>query len=218
MPNKAVIVGASGLIGSYLLNILLERPEYEEVLALVRRELPIRHKKLEQAEIDFDNLDNYSTLINGHPVFSCLGTTQSKVADQSAYRRIDHDYPLQLAEIAKRNNTAQFHLISSIGADPGSSNFYTRLKGEIEHDLKQVGLKCLHIYQPCVLTGDRKESRPMERFIIGVMKVIDPLLAGGLKKYKSIPAQTVAQAMFNQSLKTEEGIFVHPSDKIKLLA
>jgi len=218
MPNKAVIVGASGLIGSYLLNILLEGPEYQEVLALVRRELPIRHKKFVQAEIDFDKLDNYSTLINGHAMFSCLGTTQSKVADQSAYRRIDHDYPLQLAEIAKRNNMTQFHLVSSIGADPRSSNFYTRLKGEIEDDLKQVGLKCLHIYQPCVLTGDRKESRRMERFIIGVMKVIDPLLVGGLKKYRSIPSQTVARAMFNQSLKTEEGIFVHPSDKIKLLA
>lgn len=218
MPNKVVIVGASGLIGSYLLDILLERLEYDEVLALVRKELPIQHRKLVQLVVDFDRLEDYSSSINGHAVFTCLGTTRSKVPDLEAYRKIDHDYPLRLAEITKRNNIKQFHLVSSIGANPGSDNFYTRLKGEIEEDIKRVGLKCLQIYQPCVLTGNRKESRPMELFIIRVMKLVDPLLLGSLKKYRSIPAQTVAQAMFNESLKKEEGIFVHPSDEIKLLA
>jgi hypothetical protein len=88
------------------------------------------------------------------------------------------------------------------------------MKGETEEDIQKVGLKCLHIYQPSLLTGDRKESRPAERFAISLMKIIDPILIGGLKKYRSIPAETVAQAMFNESKKKEEGVFIHSSDKI----
>jgi hypothetical protein len=88
------------------------------------------------------------------------------------------------------------------------------MKGETEDNIQKIGVKCLHIYQPSVLTGDRKESRPAERFAIGLMKVIDPMLIGGLKKYRSIPAETVARAMFNESKKKEEGVFIHSSDKI----
>ena len=218
MPNKAVVAGASGLIGSYLLDILLAEPQYDEVLALVRKELPIQHKKLVQLVIDFDKLDDHAAAVTGHAVFCCLGSTRKKTPDLAEYRKIDHDYPLILARLAKQNGVKHYHLVSAIGANPMSSNFYMKMKGEIEEAIKHTCIECIHIYEPSVLTGDRKESRPMERFIIGLMKVINPLLIDGLKKYRSISARIVAQAMFNQSLKTEEGIFVHPSDKIKLLA
>jgi uncharacterized protein YbjT (DUF2867 family) len=218
MPNKAVIVGASGLIGSSLLELLLDSTQYDEVLALVRKELPIHHKKLVQLVVDFEHLDEYANSIAGQAIFCCLGSTKKKTPDMAVYRKIDHDYPLQLAQIAKRNAIKQYHLVSAIGADAKSSNFYTKMKGETEDDIQKVGLKCLQIYRPSVLTGNRTESRPMERFAIGLMKVVDPLLGGGLKKYKSIPAGTVARAMYNQSLRYEEGVFIHPSDKIKLLA
>jgi len=218
MLNKAVVAGASGLIGSYLLDILLAEPQYDEVLALVRKELPIQHKKLVQLVIDFDKLDDHAAAVTGHAVFCCLGSTRKKTPDLAEYRKIDHDYPLILARLAKQNSMKHYHLVSAIGANAMSSNFYTKIKGEIEEAIKHTGIECIHIYEPSVLTGDRKESRPMERFIIGLMKVINPLLIGGLKKYRTISARIVAQAMFNQSLKTEEGIFVHPSDKIKLLA
>jgi uncharacterized protein YbjT (DUF2867 family) len=218
MPNKAVIAGASGLIGSYLLEILLQEPFYDEVLILVRKELPVKHKKLVQLVIDFDKPDEYSGSINGHVLFSCLGSTRKKTPDLTVYRKIDHDYPLKLAQIARQNGIGQYQLVSSMGADPKSSNFYTKMKGEIEQDIREVGIKCLHIYRPSFLTGDRKEKRAGERFLVGLMKLIDPLLIGSLKKYRSIPAQTVARAMFNQSLKTEEGTYIHLSDKIKLLA
>jgi len=92
------------------------------------------------------------------------------------------------------------------------------MKGETEADIKKVGLHSLHIYQPSFLTGDRKEKRRGEGFLVGLMKVIDPLLIGGLKKYRSIPAKTVANAMYNESLIHQAGIFIHPSDKIKKLA
>src|ERR1700761_9615073 len=213
MSNKAIIAGASGLIGSKLLNILLNEPAYNEVLILVRKVLPIEHQKLVQLVVDFDKLDEHEASITGHAVFCCLGSTQKKTPDLAVYRKIDHDYPVKLAQLAKQNGVNQYHLVSAIGANSKSSNFYTKMKGETEDDLKKVDLECLHIYQPSFLTGDRKESRPMERMVVGIMKVIDPLLIDGLKKYRSIPAQTVAQAMFNESLKNEEGVFIHTSDK-----
>jgi len=218
MSKKVIIAGASGLIGSKLLDILLQKPDYDEVLILVRKELPIEHKKLVQLVIDFEKLDEYSDAITGYVIFCCLGSTRKKTPDLSVYRKIDHDYPLQLAQLAKQNDVEQYHLVSAIGADSRSMNFYTKMKGETEDDIQKVGLNCLHIYEPSLLTGDRRESRLTERIAIGLMKVINPLLIGGLKKYRSIPAQTVALAMFNESVKNGEGVFIHPSDKIKLLA
>lgn len=217
MSNKAVIAGASGLIGSKLLEILLHEPYYDEVLILVRKELPISNKKLVQLVIDFDKLDDHTTAITGHAFFCCLGSTIKKTPDLAEYRKIDHDYPLKLAQLAKRNSVEQYHLVSSIGANSESSNFYTRTKGETEADIEKVGIKCLHIYQPSFLAGPRNESRPREHFFLGLMKIIDPLLVGSLAKYRSIPAATVARAMFNESTKKQEGVFVHTSDKIKLL-
>jgi uncharacterized protein YbjT (DUF2867 family) len=214
MSNKAIIAGASGLIGSKLLNILLQQPNYDEILILVRKELPIADKKLVQLVVDFEKLDEYARAITGHAAFCCLGSTKKKTPDLVEYRKIDHDYPLKLAQLAMQNGIEQYHLVSAIGANSKSSNFYTKMKGETEEDIQKVGLKCLHIYQPSVLTGGRKESRPAERFAIGLMKVIDPILISGLKKYRSIPAETVAQAMFNESKKKEEGVFIHSSDKI----
>jgi uncharacterized protein YbjT (DUF2867 family) len=218
MSNKAVIAGASGLIGSKLLNILLQESFYDEVLILVRKELPLSHKKLVQLVIDFERLEDHAAAITGHLVFCCLGSTKKKTPDLVEYRKIDLDYPLQLAQFAKQNGVKQYHLVSSLGANSKSSAFYTKIKGEVEEAIQKVGLKCLYIYEPSILTGDRNESRPLESFANILMPFIDLFLIGGLKKYRSIPAETVARAMFNQSIKNEEGIFVHPSDKIKLLA
>lgn len=218
MSKKAIIAGASGLIGSNLLNILLQQAFYDEVLVLVRKELPIIHYKLVQLVVDFNKLENHSQAINGHTLFCCLGSTKKKTPDLKEYRKIDHDYPVALAQLTKQNGVEQYHLVSSIGADSNSSNFYNRMKGETGDDIQKIGLKCLHIYEPSILIGNRKESRPLERIVTGLMKVIDPLLIGSLKKYRSIPAQTVAMAMYNESLKNEAGVFIHPSDKIKQLA
>src|ERR1700742_1490359 len=124
MSNKAIIAGASGLIGSKLLNILLNEPGYDEVLVLVRRELPIEHQKLVQLIVDFDKLDKHVVAINGHAIFCCLGSTKKKTPDLNIYRKIDHDYPVKLAQIGKQNGVDQYHLVSSIGADSKSSNFY----------------------------------------------------------------------------------------------
>jgi uncharacterized protein YbjT (DUF2867 family) len=218
MLKKAVIVGASGLIGTELLDILLQSTEYQEVLILIRKEMPINHSKLVQLVINFDELDKWTNAINGHAIFSCLGTTNAQTPDKQQYRKIDHDYPVKLAQIALKNGIKQFHLISAIGANIKASGFYLRLKGQTEHDVEQVGIKTLHIYQPSLLTGRTQKTRAMEQVFSLLMKAINPLLIGGLKKYRSIPAATVARAMYNQSLKNDVGVYIHTTDKIKQLA
>ncbi len=218
MPYKAIIAGASGLVGSALLEQLLNHPDYYEVLVLVREKLKLQHKKLKQLVVDFNRLDDYSNDFNGHAIFCCLGTTRSKTPDLKSYRKIDHDYPVQLAKIGAKNSMQQFHFISSLGANPQSFSFYTKLKGGTEADLKNVAILCLYIYQPSLLTGNRQEKRIAERFATVLMNVIDPILSGKLEKYKSISAEVVAKAMVNQSLKNNSGIFTYPSDQIKKLA
>jgi uncharacterized protein YbjT (DUF2867 family) len=215
MAYKAIIAGASGLIGSNLLTILLRQQEYDEVLIFIRKELPVRHKKLTQLIVDFDRLDQYSDAISGHALFSCLGTTKSQTPDKAQYRKIDLEYPLQLARLAKQNGVEQFHVVSSIGADKASSTFYLKLKGELEGALKLLRLPALYIYQPSMLIGDRGKDRIAEKIFSNIFKVIDPLLVGGLKKYRSIKGQTVAHAMFRKSLESAEGTFTYTSDKIQ---
>jgi len=216
--RKAIIAGATGLIGGELLKLLLESSDYQEVISISRREIPVQHKKLVQLIINFDELEKYANSLRGDVIFCCLGSTRKKTPDLSVYRIIDYSYPLQLGKIAKANAVKQYHLVSAIGANANSSNFYTKMKGETEADLAHLNLPCLHIYQPSLLTGDRKETRTLEKFSALIMKVIDPLLFGNLKKYRSIPAATVARAMYKQSLKPETGLYIHPSDHIKNLA
>ena len=215
MAHKAVIAGASGLIGSNLLNILLNAPEYAEVLVVTRRELPVQHKKLVQLVINFEDLNKHTAAINGHAVFSCLGTTKNQTPNDNEYRKIDHDYPLQLAQIAKKNGVEQFHLVSSIGANKKSSSSYLKLKGELEADLQKLDIKTLHIYQPSMLTGTRERNHLLEKIAGVLFKILNPILIGGLKKYKSIKGSIVALAMYKKSLNHAVGTFIHTTDKIK---
>jgi len=218
MAFKAVIAGASGLIGGLLLEQLLRHSEYNEVFVLVRRKLNLQHHKLTRLIVDFNRLDGYQNEINGPCFFLLLGINPKKNAQLEAYYTIDNDFPLHLAKIAAKNSMQQFHLVSALGANVNSSTFYIKLKGETEADLKKVKIESIYIYQPSLLIGNRQEKRIEERFAGSLAKWVDPLLLGRFKKYRSIPAETVAKAMLNQSLKNNSGIFTYPSDQIKKLA
>jgi len=214
MCKKAIVVGASGLIGSELLKVLLADDQYDRVVALVRKPLQLVHTKLDQIAIDFDKLNEYAHLIDGDVLFCALGSTKKKTPDLVKYRKIDHDYPLHLARIAVDQGIKQYHLISSIGANKDSSNFYTKMKGETEEDIKASGLEGLIIYRPSLLTGDRKEKRFAEGLMQSISKLINPLLVGSIKKYRSIEAKTVAVAMVKLSKTEIKGIYVYESDDI----
>jgi uncharacterized protein YbjT (DUF2867 family) len=206
--RKAIIAGATGLIGSQLLDILLAGGDYDEVLIIVRKKLNIAHTKLTQLVIDFDALADHSSSISGDVIFSCLGTTKSKTPDTGTYYKIDHDYPLQLAKMALQNGIKQFHLVSAVGANPDSKTFYIRMKGETERDISALDLPSVFIYEPSMLTGRNKEKRFVEMFFEGLFTFINPLLNGKWKKYRSVSGATVAKAMYDQSLKNEPGKWV----------
>jgi uncharacterized protein YbjT (DUF2867 family) len=216
--KRVIVAGASGLIGRELLNLLLENDKIDEVVALVRRPLPVSNLKLIQILTSFDSLAEIKNDLKGDALYCCLGTTKNKTPNEADYRKVDHDYPVALAKLASENQVSQFHLISALGANPKSGIFYNKLKGETERDIKKIPFRAIYIYQPSLLTGDRKENRPIEKLAIFLMEIINPLLAGSLRKYKSIQAITVAKAMINQTFKYEEGIHTYPSDTITQLA
>ncbi|GAA4103454.1 NAD-dependent epimerase/dehydratase family protein [Mucilaginibacter panaciglaebae] len=215
MTKKAVIVGASGLIGSKLLDVLLAQPDYTEVLSISRKKIKLSNKKLKKIVADFDHLNNYEDEITGDVIFCCLGTTRRDTPDLDDYRKVDHDYPVRLAQIALKKGIDQYHYVSAMGARSESSNFYTKIKGDTENDLKKVGLKGLFIYQPSILIGHRNKPRVLESIAVFVMKIIGPLLVGKLKKYRAINALDVAKAMYKQSLTNQSDIITYTSDEIK---
>lgn len=214
---EAIIAGATGLIGSNLLDQLLNHPAYSKITAIVRTEMPKQHPKLQQLVVDFERLENHQSHIIGDVVFCVLGTTKSKTPDKAQYRKVDYQYPLDIAFIAQQNGASQYHLVSAMGANTNSSIFYSKLKGEVERDLKTIPFKTVHIYRPSLLDGERKEHRSMEGMMIGMMRILNPLLIGSLKKYRSIKIETVASAMLKQSLNPSAGIFTYDSDEIERL-
>jgi uncharacterized protein YbjT (DUF2867 family) len=214
MKKKAILLGASGLIGSNLLQQLLTSDHYAEVLVVVRKALNIQHPKLKQLIVDFNQLQQYAHDLQGDVVFCCLGTTKKKTPDQEQYKKIDYQYPVDIAWMAYTNGATQYHFVSSLGANPNSRIFYSKLKGEAERELKTIPFKALYLYRPSLLDGHRTENRSGEKLMISIMRLINPLLIGPLKRYRSIKIEIVASAMRNKSLEDHHGVFTYPSDEI----
>ena len=218
MPYSVILVGSSGLIGSNLLSELIQSEAISEILLLVRRSTDVSSSKVKELIVNFEKPNSYSIDIQADIIYSCLGTTKSETPNSSLYRQIDLEYPLNLAKLGQKNGVAQFHIISSLGADAGSSNSYLKLKGELEQELKKLSMSSLHIYQPSFLIGERKKDRLADKIMKPVFRLIDLLLIGPLKKYRSIKAADVARVMLNQSIKDLKGTFTYPSIKIQELA
>ena len=218
MPYSVILVGSSGLIGSNLLSELIQSEAISEILLLVRRSTDVSSSKVKELIVNFEKPNSYSIDIQADIIYSCLGTTKSETPNSSLYRQIDLEYPLNLAKLGQKNGVAQFQIISSLGADAGSSNSYLKLKGELEQELKKLTISSLHIYQPSFLIGERKKDRLADKIMKPVFRLIDPLLIGSLKKYRSIKAADVARVMLNQSIKDLKGTFTYPSIQIQELA
>ncbi|MFN5360566.1 MAG: oxidoreductase [Bacteroidota bacterium] len=210
MNKVAMIAGSSGLTGGFLLKMLLEAPEYREVIAYVRKPTRIQHPKLREVVMDWEKLD---APVPADDVFCCLGTTIKKAGSQEAFRRVDYEYPLHLAELQLEGGSQQFLLVSAIGADASSSIFYSRVKGELEDALKKLGYKSLNIFQPSFIAGPRKEKRVGERIGLAIFSFISPLFIGPLKKYAPIPAEHIARAMYRSAQKNIVGCTIYDSAK-----
>lgn len=216
--RTALVVGATGLIGHQLVNQLLQSDLYSEVRVLVRKSMEKQHPKLVEILYDFSQPD--ASLVQGNDVFCCLGTTMKRAGSKQAFTRVDHDFPLQIARAAKQNGAAQYLIVTAMGADPGSTFFYNRVKGNVEEDLRAIGFGALHIFRPSLLLGSRDEKRLGEKIGEAVMRVFDPLMVGPLKKYRAIDSAKVAKAMLVAaqdplSEQVPHGVFVHESDQMQ---
>lgn len=212
--KTAWIAGASGLVGSQLLALLLEDPQFGAVVSLGRRQLELVDPKLSQRVVDFGAL-NAANLAAPEVAFCALGTTIGKAGSQQAFRAIDHDAVLEFARAALAAGARCFALVSSLGADPRSRIFYNRVKGETEADLRALGFASLVIAQPSLLLGDRVESRPSERALI----VASRFLGGLLKPFAARPieAQVVARALLTIAHDPRAGVTTYPSSELQRL-
>jgi len=215
--RSALLLGATGLVGGHVLDLLLDDPAYGSVLALGRRALPREHPKLRQEVVDFDRVRDFADRVRAQDVFCCLGTTLRAAGSREAFRRVDLDYPRALAEAAARNGAERFLLVSSMGADANSSFFYNRVKGEAEDAVRTLPFKEVVVLRPSLLLGDRAERRPGEALAQRVMPRLSFLLAGPLRKYRPVEAGTVARAMVRLAKSGGRGVRVLESDAIQAM-
>ncbi|HTA77676.1 MAG TPA: NAD(P)H-binding protein [bacterium] len=197
MKKKAIVVGATGLIGGFCLQELLKNSQYSQVTALVRNPLNLKHPKLKQLVVDFDRLDKVAKQLKANDIFCCLGTTRHKSPTPEAYRKIEFEYAFKIARLTLQNKAEKFLTVSSVGADPGSSAFYLQTKGEVEEVLSALPFKAVHLFRPSFILGenDRKERRPSEAFLEMIFKPLAFLFVGPLHKYKPLMGKAIAQAM-----------------------
>lgn len=220
VPNSsrrsAWVAGATGLIGSFLVDHLLADDHYRRVEALLRRPLDGRDG-LVQRQVDFGDLTSVESDAPVDDAFCCLGTTLKTAGSREAFRRVDLDYVVSFATAAQRLGAHRLMLISSIDASSGSNNLYLRVKGEAEEALAGLGFQALHILRPSLLLGPRRERRPGEKLATLTLPLISPLLLGRLRRYRPIQADTVARAMIGAA-QSKDGHHVHTYDGLVRLA
>lgn len=192
--RSAIVVGATGLTGTSLIEQLCENDDYVSVIVIARRELQYKHPKLEVKIRNFDTLEE-KDIEFAHELYCCLGTTIKKAGSREAFEKVDFEYPLAIASLAKKRGIPHMLVITAMGANEQSSIYYNRVKGKLEQELMELGLQRLSIIRPSLLVGQREEFRFGEKLGETVLKLTKPLLIGPLKRVRSIDVSQVAKAM-----------------------
>jgi uncharacterized protein YbjT (DUF2867 family) len=214
--KTALMAGATGLVGGYLLRFLLDVPEYDRVVAIGRRSPALSHPKLMPMTADFAALDKVTADLCCDDAFCCLGTTIKQAGSQENFRAVDHGAVLAFAWAARRNGAQRFFMVSSLGANARSRIFYNRVKGETEEALQVLGFQTLGIFRPSLLLGPRAKTRPGERLGAAVMWLAEPLLLGRWRQYRAIEAEVVARAILRCSFGRDgQGVLIFPSNEIQ---
>lgn len=205
-----LLVGATGLVGRHVLTLALDDPRIATVVAPVRRELP-PHPKLVAPYIDYERLDPQAFWWRADAVVCTLGTTIRTAGSQTEFRRIDHDYPLEVARLARAKGTPIYVLNSAIGANACSRFFYNRVKGELEMDLRQFKFDTLALVRPGVIGGQRDDFRFGERLLVAALTLSGPMLP---RQWRINPAINIARALLNAALKPQPGVQVVPAERM----
>jgi uncharacterized protein YbjT (DUF2867 family) len=214
MPHTALLLGATGLVGGHVLAALLADDAYTSIVTLGRRPLAHTHPKLTHHVIDFDRLDAVAGVIRGDDVFCCLGTTIGQAGSQEAFRKVDYVYPVEIARRAHANGSAQWLMVSALGANARSPIFYNRVKAEAEAAVRALPFRGVYLFRPSLLTGNRREARKGEQMAEVVLNACSFLLHGPLRKYRAIAGATVAKALVNVAKAQPGGVQVYESDAI----
>lgn len=214
--KTAIILGATGLTGSQLLDLLLHDERFDQVKVLVRRSTGVSHAKLEEHIIDFDQPESWASLVTGDMLFSTLGATRANAGGTDGQYKVDYTYQYQVAEAAASNGVKTYVLVSSTGADANSSFFYMRMKGELDRDVQQLPFEKIRILRPGPLDGDRKENRPFEKTGLAFIKAFNQI--GLFKRYRPIHVREVAKAMIHAAFKENSGSEIYESEEVFVLA
>lgn len=215
MKRRALVLGATGLIGKEVVQMLLNSSKYEQVTVLVRKNLLFQHAKLKQVAVNFDELDRYESYFAVDDVYSCLGTTIKKAKTKENFKRVDYDYTLHAAKIAEKQGVKNFLTVTAMGANSKSMFFYNRVKGDVEQELQKLHIKGIHIFRPSLLLGERQEFRFGEKVAEGITRVFSFLFVGPLRKYKPISGKQVALGMYITALQQKPGVHIYESDVIQ---
>ena len=207
--KRAIIFGSSGFVGSHLLNELLNSPDYEQVTAVVRKNLSISHPKLNMLIGDYSSLPALEAEIFADEVFITLGATRETSPEREKYYQVDHDYPVLAARIAKARGAKSVFLVTAVGANPRSRVFYVRTKGETERDIIALDFEHTHIFRPSMIMGNRQENRPLEKVFIKIWSILNPILVGKVNKYRGIAGEDIAKAMKNSAANQSEKLKIY---------
>lgn len=212
--RSAIVVGATGLTGSSLIEQLCENDEYVSVIVIARRELQYKHPKLEVKIRNFDTLEE-KDIEFAHELYCCLGTTIKKAGAREAFEKVDFEYPLAIASLAKKQGIPHMLVITAMGANEQSRFYYNRVKGKLENALIELGLQRLSIIRPSLLVGPREEFRLGEKVGEKLLKLANPLLIGPLKRSRAIEASQVAKAMIVIALHgKKQSVTIYPSQDL----
>ena len=195
MHNQSIVLGSTGLIGKHLLTYLGEKDL--SVIAITRRSIKDIPKNASPMIIDFDEFLDQGHLPGCEHIYICLGTTIKKAGSQESFKKVDLDYCLGFAKKARESGATTISLVTSVGANADSKNFYLKTKGKLENEIKAMGFDSVNIFQPGLLLGTRDEIRPLEFLGQYGSFLLNMFLFGSLKKYRSIEASKVAHAMAN---------------------
>ncbi|MEQ8704056.1 MAG: NAD(P)H-binding protein [Phaeodactylibacter sp.] len=217
--KTALVFGGSGLVGGFVLRQLLAHPSYKRVISFGRRKLDVEGEGLEQHIINFDEAAEYQHLMQGQDVFSCLGTTMAKAGSKAAFYKVDYTYAYETAKAAAEAGANQLLLVSSVGADPDSLFFYSRVKGELEAAIRELPFWGIHIFEPSLLLGPRQEQRLGEQLAVRLTRGIAPFFRGNVMgKYRPVEAEDVAKAMIAVAQGLQPGQIIYDSEAIHELA
>ncbi len=204
-------VGSTGLVGRHLLGQALADTRVRSVVAPVRRPLELRHRKLLAPVIHFNALPADAPWWRADAVVCTLGTTMQRAGSKDNFRLVDHDYPLEVAQLARRHGTGVFVLNSAIGADPRSAIFYNRVKGELERELEALGFASLTFVRPGLIGGQREVARPGEERAGRLLRALGPLVP---RRWRINPAEKIAARMLEAALEARPGVHVVPSAEL----